>query len=207
MPSYYYNPNYLQHFGIPHMHWGERRFQRIDGTLTPEGKERYNQGDSSDSNKTKTSIYVKADGTKDLKRIDRDAKKDAEEYARAKAYYGEGAGTRRKKIKNQISERMKDPDYKNKFDEYLSQQDMSEHQKAANRERKVQDTKNSVAKTARGVKNFILGAGTTSLAAIALVKVARQTGADQKIKVWANQAVTKVTNKFHKPSVNDYRWH
>ena len=34
-------PDYLQHYGIPHMKWGFRRFQYENGRLTPEGKERY----------------------------------------------------------------------------------------------------------------------------------------------------------------------
>ena len=32
---------YLEHHGILGMHWGIRRFQNEDGTLTPAGKERY----------------------------------------------------------------------------------------------------------------------------------------------------------------------
>lgn len=31
----------LMHWGIPGMHWGERRYQNYDGTLTPLGKARY----------------------------------------------------------------------------------------------------------------------------------------------------------------------
>lgn len=33
--------NYLQHFGILGMHWGIRRYQNADGTLTEAGKRRY----------------------------------------------------------------------------------------------------------------------------------------------------------------------
>ena len=40
-----YETNYLAHFGIPGMKWGIRRYQNPDGTLTPEGRERYNAGD------------------------------------------------------------------------------------------------------------------------------------------------------------------
>lgn len=34
-------PSELCHHGIPGMHWGVRRYQNYDGTLTPAGKERY----------------------------------------------------------------------------------------------------------------------------------------------------------------------
>lgn len=33
----------LYHFGIPEMKWGIRRYQNPDGTLTPEGKKRYDK--------------------------------------------------------------------------------------------------------------------------------------------------------------------
>lgn len=32
---------YLQHYGIPKMRWGVRRFQNEDGSLTEEGRKRY----------------------------------------------------------------------------------------------------------------------------------------------------------------------
>lgn len=35
--------NYLMHHGIKGQEWGVRRFQNPDGTLTPEGRNRYNQ--------------------------------------------------------------------------------------------------------------------------------------------------------------------
>ena len=46
----------LQHHGIKGMRWGIRRFQKKDGSLTPDGKKRYakNQPDS-DSDKAKKS--------------------------------------------------------------------------------------------------------------------------------------------------------
>lgn len=34
--------DYLAHYGVKGMHWGIRRYQNPDGTLTSKGKERYN---------------------------------------------------------------------------------------------------------------------------------------------------------------------
>ena len=76
----------LCHHGIKGQKWGVRRFQNENGTYTDEGKQRY-----------KVSF-----GTRHK------AKKDAKEFARAKMFYGEGAGNRRKLIKATVSERSKD---------------------------------------------------------------------------------------------------
>ena len=184
------NSDFLLHYGVKGQNWGVRRYQNEDGTLTEEGKRHYG-------------YYDKPDGTKDYKRIEKDARRDAEEYARAKAYYGEGAGTRRKQIKNLTSERMKDADYKKAFENFLAGQDMSKHQKAANRERKVQDTKNSVAKTARGIKNLMLGVGSASLTALSIYSLAKYTGAGKHIAAYGKQGLGMVSNwlKRHGGSV------
>lgn len=263
-----YESNDLWHYGIPKMHWGQRRFQNADGTLTPEGRERYRKKDSGDSllkkaenlgrdsrkkgptsqgpspdghtyrkkdsgnsvldkienlgrnsrkgglargmGKTAGGVYDKDDGSKDMERLQKDAKKDAEDMARAKAYYGEGAGNRRKQIKNRISERMKDPDYKAEYEKQLAAQDMSKHQKAANRERKVEDAKNSAKKVGRGLKNLLLGFGSASMTAVAIYSIAKMTGADKKIAEYGKKAIKDVISKakgMKKPSVKDYNWH
>lgn len=47
MNSYYAvirSPDYLEHFNIKGSHWGKRRYQNYDGSLTPEGRERYGVG-------------------------------------------------------------------------------------------------------------------------------------------------------------------
>lgn len=90
----YEDKNSLGHSGVKGQKWGVRRYQNEDGTLTEEGKRHYG-------------YYDRPDGTKDYKRLQKDAQKDAREWARAKAYYGEGAGTRRKLLKNALSEKMK----------------------------------------------------------------------------------------------------
>lgn len=130
----------LYHHGIEGQKWGVRRFQNKDGSLTPAGMKRYNKM----------------------------AKKDAKEYARAKMFYGEGAGTRRKLIKARVDERSKNEYYKKQFESYMNEQDMSKHASAAKKERALKDAKNTTVKTARGVKNLALktGASVTLTAAV-----------------------------------------
>ena len=42
---------YLAHSGIIGMHWGERRYQNADGSLTPLGRSHYGVGPPRGSNK------------------------------------------------------------------------------------------------------------------------------------------------------------
>lgn len=75
-------------------------------------------------------------------KTDREAKKDAKEFARAKMFFGEGAGTRRKLIKNSVDAKAKrDPSYKKAFDAHLGRQDMSTHAQKARTERSRTDRK------------------------------------------------------------------
>lgn len=79
--------------------------------------------------------------TPEQKRISKDAKKDAEEFARAKAFYGEGAGNRRKAIKTTVeAKKKKNSFYGEEFEYHLSQQDMEEHMRKAKMERSQRDT-------------------------------------------------------------------
>lgn len=68
--------------------------------------------------------------------VDKHARKDAREFARAKSYFGEGAGTRRKLIKQTVEAKSKNlPGYKKAFDHHLERQDMSKHAEKAVSER------------------------------------------------------------------------
>lgn len=136
------------------------------------------------------------------------AKKDAKEFARAKMFYGEGAGNRRKLIKNIVEERSKDSVYKKAFDEALSKQDMAKHAQKAKQERQRKDTVNSVKKTGRGIVNIATGhperVGAALAGAAAIAGIAHKTGAD---KVIANAAKSKLTDIRNSVSeANGQRW-
>ena len=154
----------LYHHGIKGMKWGVRRYQNPDGTLTAEGKSRLASGNAPFSTKMA-------------------AKKDAKEYARAKMYYGEGAGNRRKLIKATVEQRSKnDPFYKNEFNRQLEKQDMAKHAAKARTERKTRNAAGAVTKTTRGVVNRVLGnTGRVTASAAMIYAVAHYTGMDQKV--------------------------
>ena len=117
------------------------------------------------------------------------AAKDAKEYARAKMFYGEGAGTRRKLIRETVKQRSNDPLYKEEFERQLALQDMGKHAAKARAERTRKDTVNTVEKTGRGLINAATGnIARASASAAALYTIAHVTGLDQKIGQYAATA-------------------
>lgn len=111
-----------------------------------------------------------------------DAKKDANEFARAKMFYGKGAGTRRKLIKATVEEKSKDELYKSEFDKALAKQDMSKHAEKAKHERLRKDTTETIKTTTKGFMNLSMGnAVRVSSTAAGLYTVAKMTGMDKKI--------------------------
>jgi hypothetical protein len=84
-------------------------------------------------------------------RTDREARKDAKELARAKMYYGEGAGTRRKLIRESTeAKRKRDSAYSKALDNHLSRETSSldKHASKARSERKRRDRTDSAKKSA-----------------------------------------------------------
>lgn len=97
------------------------------------------------------------------------AKKDAKEFARAKAFYGEGAGTRRKLIKQTVEgKKARSTDYAKAFDHHLAKQDSSKHVDKARSERKRKDVKKGVGKAVRGTRHVLNGNSQYASAAVAL---------------------------------------
>ena len=160
----------LYHHGIKGQRWGIRRYQNPDGSLTPAGMRHYG----------------------------RQAKKDAKEYARAKMFYGEGAGNRRKLIKAKVEERSKNEYYKQEFERHLGEQDMGAHAEKAQAERHRKDVQKSAAKTARGIKNIYfdksVGLGAAAIATtLTAASVAYKTNPQFRMKV--DSTVRKFKNK------------
>lgn len=141
--------------------------------------------------------YLAHYGIKGMKwGVRRAARKDAKEFARAKMFYGEGAGTRRKLIKAKVtSNSKKDPYYKSEFEKALAEQDMGKHAAKAKRERKRKDTSAAVAKTTRGIINQAVGnIGRVSAASAVIYGVAHATGVDKQVANYAKRTAYSAIN-------------
>ena len=112
-----------------------------------------------------------------------EARKDAHEYARAKMFYGEGAGIRRKKIKARVDTRSnKSKLYKNTFEKDLSKQNMDQHAIAATRERNVKDTTKTIKKTFNEITKSKIGKRLINFgSSLAIYYILKKTGGYQKI--------------------------
>lgn len=131
-------------------------------------------------------------------RTAREARKDADEFAKAKMFYGEGAGTRRKLIKAKVDAKVKkDPTYKKAFDHYVEGQDMAKRASQARSLRRRTDAKNTTGKTVRGVYRKATGGfGQTSAAAAAIYagySIAKQMGYDRIIADAAKRTFSEAT--------------
>lgn len=82
----YYSEDYLCHYGIKGQKWGVRRFQKPNGTLTPEGRERYSTSSIKDFYNTNKKLVANAQGAggyiEKEKRDREDALADALEHIR-----------------------------------------------------------------------------------------------------------------------------
>lgn len=142
----------------------------------------------------------------------RAAKRDAKEFTRAKMYYGEGAGNRRKLIKAKVNQRSKDPSYKKAFDHHVANTDWEKRGKEARSKRGRADAVKGAGKAARGVKNVALrnykNVGVGILATAALFKGGQALGvipANSVIKDRAHAVGQSVYNKIRKTSIDGIR--
>ena len=126
------------------------------------------------------------------RKIKKEAKRDAKEFARAKMFYGQGAGIRRKLIKATVNTRSKDDYYKSEFEKALDKQDMSKHASKAVKERKRKDAAESVKKTGKGLINIVSGNPVAVAAsATGIYTVAKLTGLDKKTSEFGKKTIVK----------------
>jgi hypothetical protein len=116
----------------------------------------------------------------------REAKKDAKEFARAKQFYGKGAGTRRKLIKATVEGKSKkSSSYKKAFDHHLANQDTSKHAAKAQTERKRKNVVSSARRGVRGTSHILRGNSQYASAATAIAvggaMYAHKSGIDKTI--------------------------
>lgn len=113
----------------------------------------------------------------------KEARRDAREYARAQMYYGEGAGNRRKLIFSTVDAKAeRDPAYARAFHQELARQDMAEHATKARRERERRDRTEMVTKN---TKHLLTGNYQNVQSSVLVLVVAgyfaHQTGLDKKV--------------------------
>lgn len=160
----------LFHYGVKGMKWGIRRPVNSSTGLV-EKRPRHPEG-------------VR-------KGTSREARRDANEYAKAKMFYGEGAGTRRKLINAKVNQKSRDPEYKKAFDYHVEGQDMARRASQARGERRRKDAAKSTAKTVRGVKNLAMGTMGSVTVTSAAIYYAYQ---NPKVRSTVNNAAKKTYN-------------
>lgn len=137
------------------------------------------------------------------RKTERTASKDAKEFARAKMYYGEGAGIRRRQINNTVKSRSKDSAYKESFDRNLERQDLAKASVKARSKRKRTDLVKGTTKTAKGVHHILNGNAQYASAAAAVVVggavAAKKSGVD---KIILNKGKSVVNSPEFKRQAN-----
>lgn len=129
------------------------------------------------------------------RQVDRQARKDAEEFARARMFYGEGAGTRRKLINASVKQRSKNiPEYQKAFDFHLKNQDMSKHSDKAVSERNRIDRSTKTKKTAGAVARRLTGEMGTQAAFVAVAFAGAAYLKSPRGRMAMNVAAKKVKN-------------
>lgn len=145
-------------------------------------------------------------------RTNREAKKDAAEFTKAKLFYGEGAGTRRKLIKATVEAKSKrDPSYKKAFDHHVNQTDLSKRASQARGERKRKDIKKGTGKAIRGTRHVLNGNSQFASATVAIAAggalYAHRAGIDKMIldhgKTSMNQVRKAAQNRRNRQIVEN----
>lgn len=114
--------------------------------------------------------------------VNKMAQQDAGRWAAAEMFFGEGAGTRRKLLWAEISDKLATiPEYQEIFDRAYRSQNMTKHAEAALAERKRIDRAAKAGKNLRAIKSGNLQNLTTGVALVFFAGyVAHEFGYDKK---------------------------
>jgi hypothetical protein len=130
-------------------------------------------------------------------RTERAAARDAKEFARAKMFYGEGAGTRRKLIREKVNSRKKaDPKYAKAFDDAYARQDLGKHGDKARRERGRKDAAKKTKQRAGYLARMKTGEMGTQAAFTALTVTGVAFVASPQGRQLMSTSYDKAANKF-----------
>lgn len=135
-----------------------------------------------------------------MSNVDRQARKDAEEYAKAYMSYGEGAGTRRKLINGTVDfKKHTVPGYAEAFERNARQQNMAAHAKHAQQEARRKNVTGTVTRNARAIatgrhENLTTGFLITSAIVVGL----HQTGLDRDIYAFGKRKFQKAKSRIKK---------
>ena len=126
-----------------------------------------------------------------MNKIQKQAARDAHEYARAQMFYGPGAGNRRKLITAAVAAKAdRDPLYNRAFTKALAAEDMAAHAAAARKERRRKDIVQKVNKNSKDIAaGRYAGVNVAVLFIGASAYVAHKTGYDKVV-------VSKVKAKY-----------
>lgn len=129
------------------------------------------------------------------RKTDKEARKDATESARAKMYYGQGAGTRRKLINSSVEAKKKrDADYGRAFERHLANQDMSSHASGARSERLRTDRRGRNRQRAGAVARRATGEMGTQAAVVAVIAGGAAFASSARGQQMMRDTVTRVQN-------------
>lgn len=130
--------------------------------------------------------------------LKKEALRDAEVYAQAQMFFGEGAGTERKLIKATVEHKAATfPGYKEAFQKALMKQDMAHHAKSAQKRRRKIDTSKKIHKNIKGVLNGDYRSVNLSVMAIVVGGYyAHQTGLDRVVLETSKRKYRELKRKY-----------
>lgn len=132
-------------------------------------------------------------------KIEKMAQQDAEKWAAAEMFYGEGAGTRRKLVGAELEARFaKIPGYAEAYDAAYAKLDMNKFAQAAIKERKAIDRAAKAGQNFRAIKNGNLNNLSTGVfLVVGLGWAAHVTGYDKKALIAAKKKYAEIEKRVH----------